>query len=72
MTREEVKMFLFTDDMLVYTENLREMTESFWNYYNILAVIDARSSIVFLRANNQKLRKHFNATYSTMKNMECF
>ena len=32
MTREEVKMFLFTDDMLVYTENLREMTESFWNY----------------------------------------
>ena len=60
--KEEVKLSLFADDMILYIENLKEVTRKLLeliNEYSKLAgyKINTQKSLAFLYTNNDKNRK---------------
>ena len=63
--KEEVKLSLFVDDMILYIENLKDSTRKLLeliNEYSKLAgyKINTQKSLVFLYTNNEKAKKKRN------------
>ena len=60
MGREEIKLSLFTDDMMVYVENLREMNKNLLeltSYYSKVSgyKVNIQKSITFLYTSNEQV-----------------
>jgi len=61
--KKEVKLFLFTDDMILYTENLRDSSKKLrYNEFSKFAgyKINIQKSVVFLHTNNKFFEKERN------------
>ena len=62
MRKEEVKLSLFADDMILYTENpkdsIRNLLELSSEFSKLVGYkINAQKSLAFLYTNNEKIRK---------------
>ena len=62
--KEEVKLSLFADDMILYRENPKDATRKLLELINESGKvagykINAQESLAFLYTNKEKLRKHF-------------
>ena len=60
--KEEVKLSLFADDMILYTENPKDVTRKLLELINEFGKvagykINAQKSLAFLYTNNKKIRK---------------
>ena len=65
--REEVKLSLFADDMIVYTENPKDATRKLLELINEFGKvagykINAQKSLAFLYINNEKYEREFKKT----------
>ena len=65
--KEEVKLSLFADDMILYTENLKESTKKLLELINEFSKvagykINIQKSLVFLCANNELTEKEIKKT----------
>ena len=65
--KEEVKLSLFADDMILYLENPRDSTRKLLeliNVYSKVAVykIDTQQSLAFLYTDNEKIERGFKET----------
>ena len=64
--KEEVKLSLFADDMILYIENRKDTTRKFLELINEYSKvsgykINTEKSLAFLYTNNEKLRKQFHS-----------
>ena len=73
--KEEVKLSLFADDMIVYTENPKDSTRKLLeliNEYSKVAgyKINTRKSLAFLYTNNEKIEK-LRKQFHSCKILQC-
>ena len=67
MEKKEVKLSLFTDDMILYIENLKDTTRKLLeliNEYSKVAgyIISMQKSLAFLYTNNEKTEREIKET----------
>ena len=65
--KEEIKLFLFTDDMILYIENSKDITRKLLeliNEYSKVAgyKINTQKSLAFLYTNNEKTEREIKET----------
>ena len=73
--KEEVKLSLFSDDMILYTENLKDSTRKLLeliNDYSKVAgyKINTQKSLAFLYTNNEKIEKLRKQLHSPLQQKE--
>ena len=75
MGKEEVKLLLFADDMILYIENpkdsIRKLLELISEFSKVAGYkINTQKSFVFLYTNNEKLEKLRNQSHSSLQQKE--
>ena len=73
--KEEVKLSLFTDDMILYTENpkdsIRKLLELISEFTKVAGYkINTQKSLVFLHTNNEKSERKRNQSHSPLQQKE--
>ena len=75
MIRREVKLSVFSDDMILYTENhkdsIRKLLELISEFSKVAGYkINTHKSLAFLYTNNEKSEKLMNQSHSPLQQKE--